>query len=75
MDAISQTTFSGAFSCMKMFEIPIKNSIKFVPKVPINNIPTLIQIMTWRRIGDKLLSEPMLTQFTNEYMRHQGEMS
>ena len=39
--------------------ISIKISLKFVPKGPINNIPTLVQIMTWRRPGDKPLSEPM----------------
>ena len=35
-------------------------SLKFVPKVPINNIPALVQIMAWRRPGDKPLSEPMM---------------
>ena len=40
--------------------IPIKISLKFVPKGPINNIPSLVQIMVWRRPGDKPLSEPML---------------
>ena len=34
-------------------------SLKFVPKVRINNIPALVQIMAWRRPGDKPLSEPM----------------
>ena len=29
--------------------ISIKISLKFVPKVPINNIPALFQIMAWRR--------------------------
>ena len=38
----------------------IKISLKFVPKGPINNIPALVQIMAWRRPGDKSLSEPML---------------
>ena len=33
--------------------------LKFVPKGPINNIPALLQIMVWRRAGDKPLSEPM----------------
>ena len=47
-----------------------KISLKFVPKGPINNIPALVQIMAWRRIGDKPLSEPMLTQFTDAFMRH-----
>ena len=40
--------------------ISIKISLKFVPKVPINNIPALVQIMAWRRSGDKPLSEPMM---------------
>ena len=35
-------------------------SLKFVPKGPINNIPALVQIMAWRRPGDKPLSEPMM---------------
>ena len=39
--------------------ILIKISLKFVPKGPINNIPTLVQIMAWRRPGDKPLSGPM----------------
>ena len=40
--------------------ISIKISLKFVPKGPINNIPALIQIMAWRRPGDKPLSKTML---------------
>ena len=40
--------------------ITIKNSLKFVPKGPISNIPALVQIMAWRRPGDTPLSEPML---------------
>ena len=40
--------------------IPIEISLKFVPMGPINNIPTLVQIMAWRRPGDKPLSEPMM---------------
>ena len=35
-------------------------SLKFVPKVRINNIPAVVQIMAWRRPGDKPLSEPMM---------------
>ena len=37
-----------------------KIPLKFVPRGPINNIPALVQIMAWRRPGDKPLSEPML---------------
>ena len=40
--------------------ISIKISLKFVPKGLINNIPALVQIMAWRRPGDKPLSEPMM---------------
>ena len=39
--------------------VPIKNSLKCVPKGPINNIPALVQIMAWRRPGDKPSSELM----------------
>ena len=40
--------------------ISIKIALKFVPKGPINNIPALLQIMAWRRPGDKPLSEAMM---------------
>ena len=40
----------------------LKNSLKIVPKVRINNIPALVQIMAWRRLGDKPLSEPMMVR-------------
>ena len=40
--------------------ISIAVSLKFVPRGPINNIPALVQIMAWRRPGDKPLSEPMM---------------
>ena len=40
--------------------ISLKISLKFVPRVQINNIPALVQIMAWRRPGDKPLSEPMM---------------
>ena len=42
--------------------ILIKISLKFVPGGPINNIPALVQIMAWRRPGDKPLSEPITNQ-------------
>ena len=44
--------------------IPIKISLKFVPRGPINNIPALVQIMAWRRSGDKPLSEPIMVGLT-----------
>ena len=42
--------------------IPIKISLKFVSQGPINNIPALVQIMAWRRPGDKPLSGPMMVR-------------
>ena len=48
----------------------IKSSIKFVPKGPIDNNPTLVLRMAWRQTGNKPLSQPMLTRFTDAYMRH-----
>ena len=66
------------FKCIFLNEnlyISIEISLKFVAKGPISNIPALVQIMAWRRPGDKPLSEPMLTQFTDAYKRHWGEMS
>ena len=40
--------------------ISLKISMKFVPKVRINSIPALVQIMAWCRPGNKPLSEPMM---------------
>ena len=51
------------FKCIFLNEnasIAIKISLKFVPKGPINNTPALVQIMAWRRPGDRPLSEPMM---------------
>ena len=53
------------FKCIFLNEdvwISIKISLKFVPKGPINNIPALVQIMAWRRPGDKPLSEAMMAR-------------
>ena len=55
---------------MKIFYILIKISLKFVAKSPIDNNLSLVWIKTCRRIGDKRLSEQMLTQITDAYMRH-----
>ena len=54
---------ADTFKRIFMFEnviISIKISLKFVPKGPITNIPALVQIMAWRRPGDKPLSEAMM---------------
>ena len=61
MATILQTTVSNAFSWMKMYAFRLM-SLKFVPKGPIDNITALVQIMAWRRLGDKPLSEPMMVR-------------
>ena len=60
---LRQNFTDDIFKCIFLHEnawIPIQISLKFVPKGPINNIPALVQIMAWRRPGDKPLSEPMM---------------
>ena len=49
-------------------------SLKYVPKGPIINMSALVQMMAWRRTGDKPLSEPMLAKFTKAYIRHLDSM-
>ena len=47
MDVILQMTFSSIFFGKKIFEFPIKISLRFVSEGPVNNIPALVQIMAW----------------------------
>ena len=52
------------FKCIFVNEngrIPIRISLKFVPRSPIENNPALVQVMDWRRRANKPLAEPMLT--------------
>ena len=51
------------FTCILFNEnccILIKFSLKYVHKAPIDNNTALVQIMAWRRSGEKPLSEPMM---------------
>ena len=51
------------FTCIFLNEkvwISINISLKFAPEGQINKIPVLVQIMAWRRPGDKPLSEPIM---------------
>ena len=54
---------------------PIQISLKYVPRSPIDNKPAMVHVMAWRRTGGKPLPEPMMAQFIDAYLRHQGEMS
>ena len=64
-DDISKCIFVNEKFC-----ISIRISLRFVPKGPIDNKAALVQVMAWRRTGDKPFHEPMLTQFSGAYMRH-----
>ena len=65
-------------TCIFMNEkgcISIRISFQFVPKGPIDNMSALVQVMAWRRTGDKPLPDPRLTQSTDSYIPHSGDMS
>ena len=54
--------------------IAIWISLKFVHKGQIGNKSASFQAMAWHQQGGKPLPEPMLTQFTDTYMRYLVEM-
>ena len=64
---ISQTIFSNAF-LNEDIRILIKISLQFVPKGSIDNNSVLVQVMAWRRTGDKPLLETMITKLNDTYM-------
>ena len=58
------------FKCIFLIEndsIPIWISLKFVPRIPVDSKPVLVQTMAWHRTDDKPLPKPMLTMFTDSY--------
>ena len=50
--------------------ILIQISLKYISKGPIDNRAALVKVMAWRQTCNKPLHEPMLSQFTDAYMRH-----
>ena len=63
IDAILQTTFSNAFSWMKMFEFRLQFHWSLFLKVQLTIF------------GAKPLSDPVMAQFNDAYMRHSASMS
>ena len=54
---------AGIFKCIFLYEnvwILFTILLKFVPNVRIYKFAALVQIMAWRRPGDKPLFEPMM---------------
>ena len=68
MAAILADDISKSIFLNENDRIAIKFSLKFVPRSPFDNKSALVQVMAWRRTGDKPLPESMLTQFTDTYM-------
>ena len=60
MNAISQKTSSRAFSSMKIIVFWLNFHWNMLARVQLTNNPALVQIMAWRRSGDKPLSETMM---------------
>ena len=73
LDKMAAILADDIFKCIFLNEndkIPVWISLKLVHRSPIDNKSALVRVMAWRRIGDKPLPEPMMTQFTDAYMRH-----
>ena len=68
LDKMAAILADGIYKCIFLNEndiIPIQISLKFVPLSPIDNKASLVQLMTWRRTGDKPLPEPMMIRFND----------
>ena len=76
LDKMATILADDIFKCILLNGV-INSDSNFTetPGSPIDNKQELVQVMAWRRAGDKPLPESLLTQFTNGYMRHSGEMS
>ena len=67
---MATTLADDIFKCIFLNEniwISIRISLKFFLGVPMDNNPSLVQIMAWCLTGDKPLSEPMMAYFTEAY--------
>ena len=70
MAAISADDICKCNFVNENYKIPIQISLKLVPRSTINSNPALVQVMAWRRTGDRPLPEQVMIQFTDTYMRH-----
>ena len=64
LDKIGDILADDNFKCIFFKEndgIVIQISLKFVPRIVIDNKPALVQVMAWCQRGNKPLPEPMLT--------------
>ena len=70
LDKMAASLADDTFIFNENDRILIQISLKFIPRGPVDIKPALVQVMAWRQTGDKPLPEPMLTQYTDAYMRH-----
>ena len=62
---IFQTLFSNYISLRDNVCIWIQISLNCVTRVAVDDKSSLVQVMAWRRTGDKPLPEPMMAHFTH----------
>ena len=73
LDKMAAILADDNFYCIFLNEnvsIPNQISLKYVPRSPVDNREALVQLMAWRRTGDKPLPEPMMTQLIDASMLH-----
>ena len=76
MATLWQTAFSSAFRRVWFvgnFHISYDISFQSASKVPNDNMSALAQMIAWHRTGDKPLAVPMMTLFTDAFMRHRPQ--
>ena len=50
--------------------------VSFFPsRGPLDDKSALVQVIAWRPTGDKLMTEPMMTWVTDEYMCRQASLN
>ena len=70
LDIMDVILADDIFNCIflnKNDRTPIHISLKYVPGYPIDNKPALVQVMAWRRTGDKPLPGSRMAQFIDAY--------
>ena len=68
--AVLADEISNCIFLNENYKIMFQISLNYVPRIPSDNKPALVQVMAWRRTGDKPLPGPMMTRFNDVYMRH-----
>ena len=63
-------TFIRIFLKENYVNILIWISLKFRPESSVNNLPTLVDIMAWRRSGDRPVSKRRITYILDTWMHH-----